>query len=323
MPPKRGLSMSDISVPEDMNPAAGGLPGHTYRAFGLHIRSCLPCPELVPIDRSPDVTVRYGPVPDSLESPTSKGVCYQASPGKFLLRLKEIAGYLVLDGREIIVEPARGAADDDIRLFLLGSVLGALLHQRGLLPLHGSAVRLGDGSAAVFAGCSGVGKSTLAAALRRRGYPVVADDLSVVRTRDDGVSALQPAYPELRLWADAAAKVGEAVDTLPKSRAKLEKYSLCFHERFDDRPLPVRRFYVLETGNTPDFRIARLKGTEKMEVLSEHTFRKHFVNALGQTPAHFRHCAALASNAVFSRVTRPKGAFLLDNLVSLLEKDFA
>ena len=99
--------------------------------------------------------------------------------------------------------------DNDVRLFLLGSVMGALLHQRGWLPLHGSAIRLPDGTAAIFMGPSGVGKSTLAAAFRRRGYAVAADDVSLIFTGADGSPLLQPAYPELKLWAEAAAKIGE------------------------------------------------------------------------------------------------------------------
>ena len=158
--------------------------------------------------------------------------------------------------------------DTDVRLFLLGSVMGALMHQRGRLPLHGSAIRLPDGTAAIFMGPSGVGKSTLAAAFRQRGYVVAADDISLIFTGDDGVPLLQPAYPELKLWAEAAAKIGEDAQTLPRARTQLEKYSLCFHHQFDATPLPLRRLYLLETTEDENFEIIRLQGMEKMAVLT-------------------------------------------------------
>src|SRR6185436_17962029 len=59
---------------------------------------------------------------------------------------------------------------------LVRSVTGAVLQQRGLLPLHASALLLGAGAIALL-GPSRAGKSTLAAALARRGHPVLADDV--------------------------------------------------------------------------------------------------------------------------------------------------
>ncbi|MEG8053162.1 hypothetical protein QP185_07710 [Sphingomonas aerolata] len=54
--------------------------------------------------------------------------------------------------------------------YLLGTALGALLHQRALLPLHCNAI-VHDGKAFLFCGDSGAGKSTLAAVFEARGYP--------------------------------------------------------------------------------------------------------------------------------------------------------
>jgi hypothetical protein len=104
-----------------------------------------------------------GPVPQALDDAKKKGVLYQISPDRFLLGLGKIARYLVSEGREIVIERVPGGSDDAVRVFLFGSVFGALLHQRGVLPLHGSAVMPSRG-ATIFAGPSGSGKSMLAAA---------------------------------------------------------------------------------------------------------------------------------------------------------------
>ena len=151
-----------------------------YTAYGLQIESQLALPELLPSTvRTTDVAIRYGAVPSSLDNPTGQGIVYQAKPGQLLLTLDGIANYLVSDGTEITIARAPGSRDDDVRLFLLGSAFGALLHQRSVLPLHGSAVATPHG-AAVFVGHSGYGKSTLAAALGlSRG--VRADDARVPR----------------------------------------------------------------------------------------------------------------------------------------------
>ena len=134
-----------------------------YTAFGLCIAAEFPCPELTPAGGRPDVLIRYGVVPATLAVAKKTGVRYQAAPGQLLLTVDGVARFLVQDGKEIIVERAPESDDDSLRLFLLGSALGALLQQRGMLTLHSSAIEV-DGGCVGFLGHSGVGKSTLAAA---------------------------------------------------------------------------------------------------------------------------------------------------------------
>lgn len=155
-----------------------------YHAFGLDIRSEIQLPELSVSFASPGqsvgvIDVRYGHVPENLENPKASGVLFQAADGVFLLKMDSIARYMASNGKEIIVEPLPGSGEKDIRLFLLGSVFGALLHQRGALALHSSGIVTSHGDekkAVLFAGNSGIGKSTLAAALQQRGYPLLGDD---------------------------------------------------------------------------------------------------------------------------------------------------
>jgi hypothetical protein len=153
-----------------------------YALYGLLLDSEMECPKLVPAeapDAEPDDRIRLGPMPQALDDAKKKGVLYQISPDRFLLGLGKIARYLVSEGREIVIERVPGGSDDAVRVFLFGSVFGALLHQRGVLPLHGSAVMPSRG-ATIFAGPSNSGKSALAAAFHRRGYDVLADDVCAI-----------------------------------------------------------------------------------------------------------------------------------------------
>src|SRR5262245_37980472 len=57
-----------------------------------------------------------------------------------LIRVKGVADFEVRSGRQIRIWPASEATQKDIEIFLFGAVWGALCHQRGVLPLHASAV---------------------------------------------------------------------------------------------------------------------------------------------------------------------------------------
>jgi hypothetical protein len=298
-------------------------PAYTYHAFGLDIRSCIACPELIPSQRHGEVIFRYGTVPETLESPIYRNQWYQAAPGRFLLLLPDIANFLIQDGREIIIDPAPGASETEVRLFLLGSAMGILLHQRGLLPLHASAIKLPQGGAALFAGHSGVGKSTLAASFHQRGYKVLTDDVSVISVHPDGTPFLWPGYPEIKLVQDAVEKIGESLEALPRSRTLAEKYSLCFHNEFITDRLQALVVYVLEPSETEDFQIFSLDGAAKLAALLQQTYRVGLLGPLGVQTSHFKVCANVANNVQVKRVMRPSNAYLVAELVDFLKRDLS
>jgi hypothetical protein len=147
---------------------------------------------------NPDVTIDFGKFPQSIENPLFSGVRFQTSGQKFLLTVDKIARYYVVDGKSITIEPFVNADMDEVRLFLLGSAFGALIHQRGLLPFHGSSLKIGN-SAIILSGLSGAGKSTLAAAFRQKGYQILSDDVSVISFLNDQIPIVHPGYPQMKL----------------------------------------------------------------------------------------------------------------------------
>ena len=104
----------------------------------MHIRSELALPELLaaPPDGQPEVTIRLGRLP-------AGGPGLQATDHGMLLTVDGIAQYAIADGADITIDREPGVPDANVRLYLLGSAMGVLLHQRGLLPLHANAVEIG------------------------------------------------------------------------------------------------------------------------------------------------------------------------------------
>jgi hypothetical protein len=293
-----------------------------YHIFGLNITSDIPLPA-VPVhqpesDVAPDITVEYGGTPTALANPLFKGVRFQAAPGEFLLRVDNIARYHVLNGNRIIIMPDKGASEDDILLFLMGSVMGALLHQRNILVLHAGAVEVNGGSV-IFTGPSGVGKSTLTAGFHRRGHPFLADDVCAI-TLHNGHPSVLPGFPRLKLWADVLKKLDTDKNDLKSVRwlGNLEKYFL----PVDDprrTPVPVRSVFILETTNTDRMEVTAVQGGEKLDPIIDNTYRVRFLQGLGGKTDHFKQCAAVAATADVCRVTRPKRGFLLNELMDVVE----
>ena len=318
-----------------------------YLAHGLHIDSELACPELLPYEsngKPADVRIRVGDVRSELANPTSKGVLYQAKKNQFLLKLDDIARFLVKDGQEIVIQPALESGEDEIRLFLLGSALGALLHQRGRLILHGSAIEIPPpdlsrgtreqggiegGRAVAFVGPSGVGKSTLVAAFRQRGYRVLTDDVSAIALTEDKRPILFPGICQIKLWADAVKRLALDGETMRRVRPQLEKYAFSLREEFDPTPVPLVAVYILTTTNKEEFDLSPVPPLAKFRILLNHTYRDRFVKALRVGKAHFKQVTSIGQQIKISRVTRPSAPFKhvlteegMKELIELLEEDF-
>ena len=102
-----------------------------------------------------------------------------------LLSFRDVGRFLVRrGGSEIAVDLDPCFDPRLLALPLLGPVVAILLHRRGYLVLHGSAIEL-NGEAAVFLGDKGAGKSTTAASLVARGASLIADDVVAVGLQGD------------------------------------------------------------------------------------------------------------------------------------------
>jgi hypothetical protein len=292
-----------------------------YRAFGLDVASELDLPELQtrPDATEPDVHIRLGAVPESLPDAQASGVLFQAAANRFLLRLDH-ARFLVQNGSEILVE--RLAENEaQLRVFLLGSCFGALLHQRGLLVLHASAVQTPKGAVA-FAGVSGSGKSTTLGAFLQRGYPLLSDDLAAIHLNENGQLVVEPAIPRARLWSDSAKRLGHVTDALQREQPELEKFVLPA-QNFASSPVPLHRVYLLNSDNlAKNVSLESLPAFKAFNVLVHHTYRKRFLKGLAMQIVHFGLVSAAAGQVAVVMVTRPSKPFLLDELADRLEADF-
>lgn len=289
-----------------------------YTAFGLTVASELHCPELPaipPVDAA-DVTIRLGEVIDRIEVDRAPD-----PEGTFRFHVAGIGSYRAVAGREIVVEPLAGAVAGDVRLFLLGSVFGALLHQRGRMPLHACAACV-DGWAVAFCGDSGAGKSTLAAALHGRGFPLLSDDAGVIVPDGEGHPMYHPGVPRIRLWRDALDHFGIATDGLVRDSSRADKFHLAHSALRRSAALPLLCLYVLDRGD-PDAPVALepLPLAEKIPRLMDCTYRPDLARALAGGVNHFRQCAWIAQNVPVRRFRRPWSLARLDEALDALVAD--
>jgi hypothetical protein len=295
---------------------------HHRRAYGLHIASELDLPGFGVADGAqavPDVAIKFGHGPGG---PADAGASwYQVASHALRFAIPGVGAYLIQDGNRITVAPEAGADPAEVRIFLLGSAMGALLLQRGLFPLHGSAVATPQG-AMVFCGPSGIGKSTLAAHFQRRGYRLLSDDVCAVSPDGRGGLQVLPAFPHLRLCADAVDRLFDAGDR-PPARADVDKLVLDLGEGLSPEPLPLAAVHQLVDLDAGGPERVAVRGFERVRLLAENLYRPHFLPGMAARGEVLRLAGAIAQHAEVFELRRARDAAGLDALVRWLEHEWS
>ena len=291
--------------------------GHrNYAAFGLAWRSCMALPFRETGAGRPDVVIRFGEVPASLPPPAKGSGLWQAAPGAFLLRVAGLAHFYVRNGREILIA-ADGGDDRAIVACLTGPVVAALLQQRQVATLHGGALELPGGAAAVFLGSTAVGKSSLLAALNDRGYALLADGLTgTVLT--GGQLVVLPAFPALRLWADALDQLDWWGRPIVRMREPLEKYEVQVR-RFRATPARLRACYVLQGGRSEEVSVEAWSSVEALRGVIQHGYRNSFLHGAKLGAGSFLTLSRMVRQAPTFRVARALEPFRIGPLADAVE----
>ena len=298
-----------------------------YILGGVTLRSEIALPELprIPLESAaqPPVSIRIGDV-----SPPWSGAveldpdCFATST-KYLLRIPGIASYLVTNGHEIVVNPEPGALALDIRAYLLGTVFMVLCQQRGLLPLHASAVS-GSRGVVAFLARSGQGKSSLAAHLAERGYRVLADDVCLIDPDPYGEVMVTPVAAWLKLWRSSLDNLGRSYHGLERVFSEEDKYRVPLTA--GAQPEPIRSLVFLAAGDsaidssrlvTTIDEISRLEAIPLLMNLIHQAF---LLQATGQREESFVRCGRVLSQAKAYRLQRSWGLEHLESTMDVLQQ---
>ena len=213
---------------------------------------------------------------------------------------------------------------EDAATYLLGPVLAFVARLRGTTCLHASAFAIRE-EAIALVGEAGAGKSTMAAALAKQGYPILSDD--VVALSEEGETILaEPGYPRLRLWPIS-------VKTLFGSENALDRLTPTWDKRYLDltqppyffsrNPAPLAAIYVLSTRadepNAPA--IESMPPSKALMSLVANTYVNYLIDR-SMREREFRSLSHLVNTLPVRRVRPHNDPAYLPKLCDAIVEDF-
>mgnify|MGYP001458045921 CR=1 FL=1 len=223
---------------------------------------------------------------------------------QLILKVKGIGDFEICEGKNIYWNNTKqNYKESEIRAYLLGSALGALLIQRNNLVLHANSLSKGE-KTIICVGNAGSGKSTLAFSLMSRGWKLISDDLVAINNE----LYVLPGIPRIKLWEDAISFYKIQRNNLEKVRSDMKKFQLL--ERSTIKSVTgkskITSIYVLNNNLNQIIKDSITTEKEKYSELIQHIYRPLYVKGLKKEINYFNKLSNLIKDIPVYKLSLPR-----------------
>lgn len=178
--------------------------------------------------------------------------------------------YVCLSEAKVVCRPVPRSEIKDCETLYHNTILPLISNFLGGLNIHASASVIGD-CAFAFAGISGRGKTTLAAALARTGYPILTEDCLAIAPASGGYMA-EPHKTELRLFDDSVVALDLEKQKADNSEGGIKNRirSDCLVP-FHDRAIALGAIFFLGSSSNSRVQIEQLSAAQSLTQLLQHS----------------------------------------------------
>ena len=292
-----------------------------YQAFGFIIESPYPIIQVEEANEEAvaDIVIRETNLEEISDLPP---YAHRVEENVISFNYTSAGLFRITNGNLIEFQPNDGCTNEMLSLFLMGSCMGAIFHQRNLLPIHGSCVTDGKKSI-IISGDSGAGKSTLASEFLKRGWKLVTDDVSLVKDIT-GIPIVQSSYPSQKLWKDSMTTYktdDREYQTLYQMKDR-EKFGVSVKSSFYRGSIPLTLFVQLYASDEVTS-VTPITGFDCIDRLVHNTYRDYFISQ-NRRNRYFQDCVNLSQKIKMVQAIREKNVptqeLLYDTITSFLSE---
>ena len=243
------------------------------------------------------------------------------APDATVFHYSEVVDFFLLeDGIAYQVHDAE--YDFMVELHLLGNVLSYWLECAGNPALHASGIVV-DEHVIGFLGDRGTGKTSLAATMIARGYPLATDDRLVLTPTPNGYLA-RPGYAQMRLWPEQARhflghdRLERVKRTMPKLRVPVGPGGF---GSFDGAVRPLAVLYAPQRHDGDEVTFQNLSPGPALFHLVRNSCLVGIVEGAGLASRRLAVLGDLVTRVPVRVVRYPNGLHLLPEIVEQIAED--
>jgi hypothetical protein len=238
-----------------------------------------------------------------IQCPLFSDVFYTLNQDEFSMDVDKVAWFYASGGDYISIFPYPEADENSIGLYLNGSVYGAILHQRKVLPIHGSSFKF-NGKGIMICGESGMGKSSVTASFCLNGAEFLSDDITPVifENRQPCIWAMSD---RIKLWRDSLEQLKQREEGLQRIYPETDKFY--YHlDQGKNIIFPLDHIFILELCEKPKVKFLELSGSAKFTALRNEIYRYEYLQGMSENEqVYFKQLVDISKEVMIARVFRP------------------
>ncbi len=227
-----------------------------------------------------DVVIQQVARTKNVSKPAFQNSWMAINEKEFQLLVDNIATYYACNGNYIEIAPADNATQASVELYLNGSVYGAILHQKKILPLHGSSF-VYKNKGVMICGESGAGKSSITVAFCDGEGFFLTDDVSPV-ILIEGVPYILSKSDRVKLWDDSLEQLEKVNIQLTQIRPDQKKYYLSISEN-RQLQFPLDFIFLIEPTDVQVVEFSQVKGTALFPAIHDQIYRLYYLHSMPET----------------------------------------
>ena len=260
-----------------------------------------------------DVKIEISDSRKVVENPLYDDGFFRLNQNEFSMDVEDVGSFYASGGNYISLVLNPEASIANIELYLNGSTYGAILHQRKIMPMHGSCF-VYDNMGIMLCGESGAGKSSLTAAFVIDGNDFLTDDVTPVLFSNNQAH-IWTMSDRIKLWEDSLKQLNQNKADLHKIDPETEKFYYPL-ESYKDSTFRLNHIFLLEKHDRSNIDFQEIEGAEKIMALRKEIYRLEYMQGMPENEAfYFKNLVEISNNMTITGYTGQK--IFLSNIRSI------